>query len=39
VLALSEPEIARKIVAHKEDLARSVAEKNARLKQQIAGKK
>lgn len=39
VLALSDPEIARKIVAHKEDLARSVAEKNARLKQQLAGKK
>jgi phosphoribosylaminoimidazole carboxylase PurE protein len=36
VLALSDPEIARKIVAHKEELARSVAEKNARLKQQLA---
>jgi phosphoribosylaminoimidazole carboxylase PurE protein len=39
ILALTDPEIARKIVAHKEELARSVAEKNARLKQQIAGQK
>jgi 5-(carboxyamino)imidazole ribonucleotide mutase len=39
VLALSDPEIARKIVTHKEDLARSVAEKNARLKQQLTEKK
>jgi phosphoribosylaminoimidazole carboxylase PurE protein len=39
VLALSDPAIARKIVEHKEGLARSVAEKNARLKEQIAGKK
>jgi phosphoribosylaminoimidazole carboxylase PurE protein len=39
ILALSDAEVARRIVTHKEDLARSVAEKNARLKQQIAGKK
>src|SRR5580704_14131195 len=32
VLALSDPEIAKKIVEHKEDPARSVSEKNARLK-------
>lgn len=35
ILALSDGNIARKIVTHKEDLAKSVAEKNARLKQQI----
>ena len=39
ILALSDPEIARKIVGHKEDLARGVAEKNARLQQQIAAAK
>jgi 5-(carboxyamino)imidazole ribonucleotide mutase len=39
ILALSDPAIAQKIVAHKEDLARSVVEKNARLRQQIAEKK
>ncbi|HXA56145.1 MAG TPA: 5-(carboxyamino)imidazole ribonucleotide mutase [Candidatus Acidoferrum sp.] len=39
VLALSDPAIARKIVEHKENLARSVVEKNARLKEQIAAKK
>lgn len=39
ILGLSDAEIARKIVKHKEDLASSVAEKNARLKQQIADKK
>jgi 5-(carboxyamino)imidazole ribonucleotide mutase len=39
VLALSDPAIAGKIVEHKESLARSVAEKNARLKEQIAAKK
>jgi phosphoribosylaminoimidazole carboxylase PurE protein len=36
VLALSDPEIAKKIVEHKESLARSVAEKNAKLKAQLA---
>ena len=39
ILGLSDPEIARKIVKHKEDLATSVAEKNARLKREIAEKK
>lgn len=39
ILALSDPEIARKLVAHKESLARSVAEKNARLQQLLAEKK
>jgi 5-(carboxyamino)imidazole ribonucleotide mutase len=39
ILALSDPEIAKRLVAHKEDLARSVAEKNARLKQQLAQQK
>jgi phosphoribosylaminoimidazole carboxylase PurE protein len=36
ILGLSDPEIARKLVAHKEDLAKSVAEKNARLQKQIS---
>ena len=35
ILAVSNPDIARKLVEHKEDLARSVTEKNARLKQQL----
>lgn len=39
ILGIANPEIARKLVEHKEDLARSVAEKNARLKQQLAAKK
>ena len=39
ILALSDAAVARKMVAHKEDLARGVAEKNARLKQQLAEKK
>lgn len=39
ILGTSDPVIARKLAEHKEDLARSVAEKNARLKQQLAGKK
>jgi phosphoribosylaminoimidazole carboxylase PurE protein len=39
ILALSDPEIARRLVAHKEELVRGVAEKNARLKQQLAEKK
>jgi hypothetical protein len=38
-LGLSDPEIARRLVAHKEELVRGVAEKNARLKQQLANKK
>jgi phosphoribosylaminoimidazole carboxylase PurE protein len=39
ILGLSDPEIARRLVAHKEELVRGVAEKNARLKQQVAEKK
>jgi phosphoribosylaminoimidazole carboxylase PurE protein len=33
------PEIARRLVAHKEDLVRGVAEKNARLQEQLGQKK
>jgi phosphoribosylaminoimidazole carboxylase PurE protein len=36
ILALSDAEIARKLVEHKEQLVRSVAEKNARLQKQLA---
>jgi phosphoribosylaminoimidazole carboxylase PurE protein len=39
ILGLSDPEIARRLVAHKEELVRGVAEKNARLQQQRAEKK
>lgn len=39
VLGTSDPEIARRLLGHKEDLARAVAEKNARLQQQLADKK
>jgi len=39
ILALSDPKIARKLTAHKEDLARGVAEKNARLQKQLSEKK
>lgn len=39
VIALSDPAVAQKIVTHKEDLARSVVEKNARLRQQLNEKK
>lgn len=39
ILGLSDADIARKLVSHKQDLERSVAEKNARLKQQLAEKK
>lgn len=39
ILALSDVEIARKLVAHKEELAKSVAEKNARLQKQISEQK
>ena len=39
ILGLSDPEIARKLVQHKEELARSVTEKNARLQQQLAERK
>jgi phosphoribosylaminoimidazole carboxylase PurE protein len=39
ILGLSDPAIARRLVAHKEELVRGVAEKNARLKQQLGEKK
>ena len=39
ILGLSDATIARKLVTHKEDLAKAVAEKNVRLKQQMAEKK
>jgi len=39
ILGLSDTEIARRLMAHKEELVRGVAEKNARLKQQLAEKK
>jgi len=39
ILGLSDPEIARRLVEHKEELVRGVAEKNARLQQQVAAKK
>src|SRR6204780_2505482 len=32
ILAICDPEVARKLATHKEDLARAVAEKNTRLK-------
>jgi len=39
ILGLSDPEIARRLVEHKEELVRSVVEKNARVQQQVASKK
>ena len=39
ILGTADPAIARKLVEHKEDLARSVADKNARLREQLAGQK
>ena len=39
ILAISDAEIAQKLVGHKEDLVRGVAEKNARLQQQLAKEK
>jgi phosphoribosylaminoimidazole carboxylase PurE protein len=39
ILALADPEIAHKLVAHKKALAEAVSEKNARLQQQISEKK
>ncbi|MFY9530423.1 MAG: 5-(carboxyamino)imidazole ribonucleotide mutase [Candidatus Acidiferrales bacterium] len=36
ILALSDPKMAQRLAAHKEELANSVEEKNARLKQKIA---
>jgi len=39
ILAVSDSEVARRLTAHKEELVRSVAQKNARLKEQLAQKK
>jgi len=39
ILALSDQEIARKLAAHKEELVRSVAEKNAKLQKLISEEK
>jgi phosphoribosylcarboxyaminoimidazole (NCAIR) mutase len=39
ILGLSDPAIAGKLVSHKQDLERSVIQKNARLKQQLSEKK
>lgn len=39
ILALSDPAIARKLVEHKDDLAKSVAEKNVRLQATLADKR
>jgi phosphoribosylaminoimidazole carboxylase PurE protein len=39
ILGLSDAEIAKKLVGHKEDLARSVKEKNARLQEQLGKEK
>jgi phosphoribosylaminoimidazole carboxylase PurE protein len=39
ILGLSDPDIAQKLVKHKEELAQSVTEKNARLQQQLAERK
>jgi phosphoribosylaminoimidazole carboxylase PurE protein len=39
ILALSDPEIARKLAAHKEDMVRGVAEKNARIQKQLSENK
>ena len=38
ILATSDPELAQRLITYKEDLAKSVAEKSARVKLQYAGK-
>jgi 5-(carboxyamino)imidazole ribonucleotide mutase len=38
ILGTSDAEIAKRLAAHKEEMARGVAEKNARLQQQLAAK-
>jgi len=38
ILAISDPEIARRLAAHKEELAHSVVEKDARLQKQLSEK-
>jgi phosphoribosylaminoimidazole carboxylase PurE protein len=39
ILATSDPRVAERLVTYKQELARSVAEKSERVKQQFAGKK
>jgi phosphoribosylaminoimidazole carboxylase PurE protein len=39
IIALSDEAVARKLVEHKEEMARSVSEKNAKLQKQIAEEK
>jgi len=39
ILGLSDPEIAKRLVKHKEDLAKGVEEKNSKLKIQLSEKK
>lgn len=39
IIGLSDPEVAQRLVAHKEDLVRGVAEKNAKLQKQMAEEK
>ena len=39
ILATSDPRVAERLVTYKQELARSVAEKNERVKQQFAGNK
>lgn len=39
IIGLSDPDVAQKLVAHKEDLVRGVAEKNAKLQKQMAEQK
>ncbi len=38
ILSTSDPEVGRRLLAYKDELARTVAEKSARVKQQYAGK-
>jgi 5-(carboxyamino)imidazole ribonucleotide mutase len=38
ILATSDPEVAQRLISYKEELAKSVAEKSARVKRQYAGK-
>jgi phosphoribosylaminoimidazole carboxylase PurE protein len=39
ILAISNPGIAQRLIAHKEELARAVGDKNARLQRQLSEKK
>ena len=39
ILALGDTEVARKLAAHKDDMARGVAEKNARIQKQLSEQK